>query len=82
MFRQTFTPGSPVPKSGLYWVHHYQHRMPHLSYLKTGEKFPSCAKCGERTRFELAPEHQEADHISHDADFKEEPAGSSGVEVF
>lgn len=81
MFRHAFTPGSPVPKNGLYWVHHYQHRMPHLSYIKAGEKFPSCIKCGERARFEHAPEHQEADHISLDGDFKGDRPGSPELEA-
>lgn len=69
VFRDGFKPGFPVPKDGMYWVHHYQHRVPHLSYLKAGEKFPVCAKCGERVRFEIAPEHSAAAHISLDADF-------------
>jgi len=53
----------------MYWVHHYQHRISHLSYLKSGENFPACTKCGERVRFELAPEPTAADHISLDLDF-------------
>ncbi|HST78384.1 MAG TPA: hypothetical protein VLN58_07830 [Verrucomicrobiae bacterium] len=80
MFRQAFKPGSCVPKDGMYWVYHYQHRISHLSYMKAGESFPSCVKCGERVRFEAAPEHQAADHISHDVDFRGEPADSSGLE--
>jgi imidazoleglycerol phosphate synthase glutamine amidotransferase subunit HisH len=58
----------------MYWVHHYQHRVSHLSYLKSGESFPTCVKCGERVRFEFAPEHSAATHISLDADF----GGNSG----
>lgn len=54
----------------MYWVHHYQHRMSHLSYLKAGENFPACIKCGQRVRFEPAPEPTAADHISLDADFR------------
>ena len=81
MFRHAFKPGSSVSKDGMYWVHHYQHRMPHLSYMKAGEGFPPCLKCGERVHFEIAPEHQAAEHISHDSDFKKEPAGPSELEA-
>ena len=69
VFRDTFKPGVPVPKEAMYWVHHYQHRVPHLSYLRAGETFPTCVKCGGRVRFETAPEHSAAAHISQDADF-------------
>lgn len=61
----------------MYWVHHYQHRISHLSYLKTGENFPTCLKCGERVRFELAVEQTAADHISVDPDFKTDDAESA-----
>lgn len=61
----------------MYWVHHYQHRISHLSYLKSGEKFPACAKCGERVRFELALEPAGADHISLDLDFRTAGAESA-----
>ena len=75
MFRHAFKPGTSVPKDGMYWVHHYQHRMSHLSHLKNGEYFPQCVKCGERVRFESAPEHDSAEHISHDPDFRKEHSG-------
>lgn len=52
--------------------------MSHLSYLKSGEAFPACMKCGERVRFELAPEPSAADHISLDADFR--TAGDESAE--
>ena len=61
----------------MYWVHHYQHRMSHLSYLKSGENFPACTKCGERVRFEPAPEPTTADHISPDPDFRTDEAESA-----
>lgn len=31
MTSQRMEPGRPVSIEGLYWVHHYQHRLPHLS---------------------------------------------------
>jgi len=61
----------------MYWVHHYQHRISHQSYLKTGETFPKCRKCGERVRFEVATEHPAAEHISRDLDFPGEPPETS-----
>lgn len=76
MFRDAFKPGSPVPKDAMYWVHHYQHRVSHLSYLRAGENFPVCTKCGERVRFEVAPEHSTAAHISLDSDFGGSAAAS------
>jgi hypothetical protein len=63
----------------MYWVHHYQHRISHLSYMKAGDTFPLCVKCGDRVRFENAPEHQEAEHISRDVDFKGEAADLEAV---
>lgn len=70
MFKHAFKPGTPVPSDAMYWVHHYQHRISHLSYLKSGEHFPACLKCSERVRFELALEPNAADHISLDPDFR------------
>jgi len=73
MFRYAFKPGSLVPEDGIYWVHHYQHRISHQSFFKTGEAFPPCRKCGGRVRFEVSPEHPSAEHISRDPDFSGEP---------
>lgn len=76
MFRHAFKPGSSVAQSGTYWVHHYQHRISHLSCFNAGERFPECSKCGLRVRFELAPEQQQAEHISLDSDFSGEEAAT------
>jgi hypothetical protein len=76
MFKQAFKPGSSAAQSGAYWVHHYQHRISHLSHCNTGEIFPKCSKCGSRVRFEFAPEQQQAEHISLDPDFREEEAAA------
>lgn len=78
MFRHAFKPGSSVAQTGTYWVHHYQHRISHLSYFNGGEVFPQCTKCGMRVRFELAPEQQQAEHISLDADFRSEEEAATG----
>jgi len=79
MFKDAFHPGSSVPQSGAYWVHHYQHRMSHLVYFQAGERFPQCMKCGQRVRFELAPDHQRAEHISLDLDFQNQTGSADDV---
>lgn len=71
MFRDTFKPGDPVPDRGLYWVHHYQHRLAHLAKIRF-QAFPGCAQCHERVRFERAA--QDADPkamwLREDVDFR------------
>lgn len=52
--RKGFKPGAEVQTTGLYWVHHYQHRTSHLVRVGT-LYFPACASCGENVRFEQAP---------------------------
>jgi hypothetical protein len=62
----TFKAGQKVPITGIYTATHYQHRMPHEVFAVEGEQFPTCRKCGVRTRFVLA---QAAAHIEADRDF-------------
>ena len=62
----SFRPGDRVPVTGIYTTAHYQHRMPHEVFAVEGDKFPTCRKCGGRTRFVLL---QAATHIDHDHDF-------------
>lgn len=78
MFKHAFKPGTLVPKGANYWVHHYQHRISHLCYFNAGKPFPTCLKCGQRVRFELAPEQQQAEHISLDVDFQEQEEEATG----
>ncbi len=61
-----FRPGDRVPSTGIYTASHYQHRMPHEVFAVEGERFPSCRRCGERTRFTLL---HEATRIDEDQDF-------------
>lgn len=61
-----FRPGDRVPSTGIYTATHYQHRMPHEVFAVEGERFPSCRRCGERTRFALL---HEATRIDEDQDF-------------
>lgn len=65
-------PGMPVPISGLYWVHHYQHRLPHLVQTVLS-RFPECRVCGPRVRFEVVPFAAESDAVwlREDRDFAE-----------
>lgn len=71
MLRDTFRPGDPVPDTGLYWVHHYQHRLPHLARIRY-QTFPQCAQCSERVRFERAPMDTDpkAMWLREDVDFR------------
>ena len=68
MLRNAFKPGDRAPRTGAYWVSHYQHRVAHLAALKSGEAFPECRKCGSRVRFEEELGDRHAPDISSDPD--------------
>jgi hypothetical protein len=56
--------GLRIPQSGIYRVHHSEHRLPHDVTLLAGEYFPRCAQCGLDVQFELvraAPEVNNSD---------------------
>jgi len=46
-----FVPGAVAPRSGVYRVHHYAHRMPHFVIVTAGTVLPKCKRCGEKVRF-------------------------------
>jgi len=46
-----FVPGEIAPRSGVYRIHHYAHRMPHLVAVVKGMTFPKCRRCGDKVRF-------------------------------
>jgi len=46
-----FVPGATAPRSGVYRVHHYAHRMPHLVTVVKGMIFPKCQRCGDKVHF-------------------------------
>jgi len=46
-----FVPAEIAPRSGVYRVHHYAHRMPHLVAVVRGMTFPKCKRCGDKVRF-------------------------------
>ena len=62
-------PGEIAPRSGVYRVHHYAHRMPHLVTVTVGTILPECKRCGDKVRF--APMIA-AEPISNDVDFLEQ----------
>jgi hypothetical protein len=66
-----FVPGAVAPRSGVYRVHHYAHRMPHLVIVTAGTVLPECKRCGDRVRFVpmVAAERIEADVDFVDQDF-------------
>lgn len=59
-------PGAFAPRSGVYRVHHYAHRMPHLVTITAGTVLPECRRCGDKVRF--APMIA-AESIEKDVDF-------------
>ena len=61
-----FVPGAVAPRSGVYRVHHYAHRMPHLVTIAAGAVLPECKRCGDKVRF--APMIA-AEPINVDVDF-------------
>jgi hypothetical protein len=58
-----FLPGATAPRSGVYRVHHYAHRIPHLVTVTAGTVLPECKRCGDKVRFApiLAAEAIEVD---------------------
>ena len=66
-----FVPGAVAPRSGVYRVHHYAHRMPHLVIVAAGTALPECRRCGDRVRFVpmTAAEPLEGDVDFIDQDF-------------
>jgi hypothetical protein len=71
MFRRAYAPGDPVPDKILFWVHHYQHRLPHLGQTIM-TVFPPCATCGDKVRYEpvVVGTPDEAMFLRFDTDFK------------
>jgi hypothetical protein len=70
MLRGTSKPGEPVRESGIFWVHHYRHRISHQARIRFAS-FPVCATCGDKVRYEIAPT-QSSDGIAwlrEDRDF-------------
>jgi hypothetical protein len=59
-------PGAAAPRSGVYRVHHYAHRIPHLVTVTAGTVLPECRRCGNKVRF--APMIA-AEPIINDVDF-------------
>ena len=52
MYRNALKPGDTVTP-GVYWVHHYQHRLAHVNTVAL-ESFPECRVCGSKVRYTLA----------------------------
>lgn len=66
-----FAPGAIASRSGVYKVHHYAHRMPHLVTVTAGTVLPKCKRCGDKVRFVpmIAAEPIGADVDLMDSDF-------------
>ncbi len=61
-------PGQVAPRSGVYRVHHYAHRMPHAVIVLEGDLLPECSVCGDRVRFVPM---MAAEPIANDANFSQ-----------
>jgi len=65
-----FVPGASAPRSGVYRVFHYAHRIPHLVTITAGTVFPECKRCAEKVRFvpmvAAEPIKMDADFIDQD----------------
>jgi hypothetical protein len=48
-----FLSGQHVPASGIYEVHHREHRLPHEVTLLRNQPFPPCERCGSVVRFKI-----------------------------
>jgi hypothetical protein len=72
MNQERIEPGMPVAIEGHYWVHHYQHRLPHLVRTVL-TRFPECKVCGKLVRFEVVPFVAESPvgWLREDRDFEE-----------
>jgi hypothetical protein len=51
--RQFFTTGQIAPESGVYRVHHSEHRLSHEVTILKDKAFPACSKCAFEVHFEL-----------------------------
>ena len=72
MYRDAFKPGDKVTP-GVYWVHHYQHRLSHMNIVAL-ESFPECRVCGSKVRYTSAETLADASRPSRlrlDSDFLE-----------
>jgi len=58
--------GDVAPRSGIYRVHHYAHRLPHVVIIIGGTVLPKCNRCGEKVRFLPIVA---AEPVESDADF-------------
>jgi hypothetical protein len=61
-----FRPNEIVPRSGVYRVRHYAHRLPHTAVVLAGTLLPECKHCGDKVKFIPMVS---ADPIEKDHDF-------------
>jgi hypothetical protein len=78
MLRDFLAPRSPVLVAGIYRVHHYQHRLPHLVTVSLSH-FPECKTCHDRVRFEPVdiPTHERSYPLLSDQDFLDAASSTS-----
>jgi hypothetical protein len=69
MAERRYRSGEAVPSSGVYRIHHAEHREDHDSILLEGQTFPACVVCGEQVSFQLL---QASNLIEKQPDFDQE----------
>ncbi|MBV9086649.1 MAG: YjzC family protein [Acidobacteria bacterium] len=67
MPEERYKPGQKIPKSGVYMVHHADHRADHEATMLAGDLFPECSVCTDSVRFRLI---KSASVIESDEDFR------------
>ena len=67
----TYYARQKVPRTGLFRVYHFQHRLPHDAMMRQGELFPACNTCGQRVFFRLS---HTAEPLTLDRDFLKKAA--------
>ena len=65
--KESYKSGEVAEQSGVYNVLHQEHRSQHLATIFKGQRFPACARCGDRVRFILV---RPAALIGEDGDFQ------------
>lgn len=62
-------PGVIAASSGVYRVHHHEHRLPHMVFIEAGTTLPECNHCGIQVQFSPLTA---AEAIATDEDFHKE----------
>jgi hypothetical protein len=73
---QRFKPGDTAPRTAVYRVYHYAHRLPHAVLVTKDCIFPRCRRCGSRVSFSPM---MVAELIECDRDFEPDKPSEADV---